>query len=96
MPKLLLILLVALGGAAIWRRKEIRSDAERASQALAGAADTATSRIRPNATDDAPAHDDAGSSGDTDEGAEAAAADEAAGTDDTDVDDGAETATPAG
>jgi hypothetical protein len=48
MPRLLLILLVALGGAAIWRRKEIRNDADRASKALADAAESATSRIRPS------------------------------------------------
>lgn len=35
MPRLLLLLLAALGGAAIWRRREIRNDAERASKATA-------------------------------------------------------------
>ncbi len=47
MPRLLLILLLALGGAAMCRGKEIRSDADRASKALAGAAEAAKSRIRP-------------------------------------------------
>jgi len=47
MPRLLLVLLAALAGVAIWRRKEIRNDADRASKALAGAAETAKSRIRP-------------------------------------------------
>jgi len=51
MPRLLLILLAALGGAAIWRRKEIRDDADRASKALAGAAGTAKSRVRPGDAD---------------------------------------------
>lgn len=52
MPKLLLLVIAALGGAAIWRRREIRNDAERASKALAGAAGSARSRIRPNNGDD--------------------------------------------
>lgn len=48
MYRLLAIVTAGLVGAAIWRRKEIRSDAERASKALAGAATSARSRIRPD------------------------------------------------
>lgn len=84
MPRLLLILLVALGAAAIWRRKELRNDAERASKVVAGAADSATSRLRPDSTD----------TGD-DADADASAADDEESADASDDDDSVEEASPA-
>ena len=70
MPRLLLLLLVALGGAAIWRRREIRNDADRASKAIAGAAGAAKSKIRPigeseETTDDGESDDGADATGET-------------------------------
>ena len=46
MNRLLVIGVAAIAGAAIWRRREIRSDAERASKAIADATNSARSRIR--------------------------------------------------
>lgn len=40
------VVMAALAGVAIWRRREIRGDAERASKAIAGAASSTRSRIR--------------------------------------------------
>ena len=46
MYRVLAVVVIALAGAAIWRRRELRSDAERASKAIAGAAGSARSRIQ--------------------------------------------------
>jgi hypothetical protein len=51
MYKLFAVALAGVAGAAIWRRKELRSDAERASKATLGAARSARSRLG-TATDD--------------------------------------------
>jgi hypothetical protein len=51
MYKLLAVAVAGVAGAAIWRRKELRSDAERASKATVGAARSARSRLG-TATDD--------------------------------------------
>ncbi|MBV1892468.1 MAG: hypothetical protein KUG57_00380 [Ilumatobacteraceae bacterium] len=45
MKKLLLVVVAALGGLAFWRRNELRGDAERASNAVAGAATAARSKM---------------------------------------------------
>lgn len=46
MYRLLAVAVAAIAGAAIWRRREIRSDAKRASEAIAGVASSARSRIQ--------------------------------------------------
>ena len=68
MNRLLAIGIAAIAGAAIWRRREIKSDAERASKAIVNASNSARSRIGSgNADAD---DDDAGeSTEDTDAGA---------------------------
>lgn len=53
MYKLLIVLIVGVLGGAIWRRDELRSDADRASKAIKNAASEARSRIRPESADDA-------------------------------------------
>lgn len=45
MPRLLIALLVAFGIAAIWRRRELRNDTDRASKAIVNAASAARSRL---------------------------------------------------
>ena len=49
MYRLLAIVVAAIAGAAFWRRREIRTDAERASKAIGDAAVSARSRMRPGA-----------------------------------------------
>jgi len=56
MYRLFLALLVALGIATIWRRRELRNDTDRASKAIMNAASVARSRIA--ASDDEPVPSD--------------------------------------
>ena len=58
MNRLLVIGIAAIGGAAIWRRREIKSDAERASKAVVNATNSARSRIGSDNAD----NDEAGES----------------------------------
>jgi hypothetical protein len=58
MNRLLAIGIAAIAGAAIWRRREIKSDAERASKAIVSATTSARSRIGSGNADD----DEAGES----------------------------------
>lgn len=51
MFRILAIVAAAFAGAAIWRRHEIRSDAERASKAITSAASSARQRIQPGSED---------------------------------------------
>ncbi len=52
MNKLLVIVIAGIAGAAVWRRKDVRDGAGKASQAVAGAADSARSRLRPGQDDE--------------------------------------------
>ena len=64
MPRFLIALLVAFGIAAVWRRKELRNDTDRASKAIVNAASTARSRMG-GVDDEADTADgDAGDAGD--------------------------------
>ncbi len=53
MYKLLPVAIAGVAGAVIWRRKELRSDAERASKATLGAARSARSRLGTSTDDEA-------------------------------------------
>lgn len=58
MFRLFAVVAAAIAGAAIWRRREIRSDAKRATKALSDAAGSARSRIRPDSDSDSDADAD--------------------------------------
>ena len=51
MKKIILVLVVVVVGLAIWRRNELRSDADRASKAVSGAATAARNKMPSSAMD---------------------------------------------
>lgn len=79
------VVAAAIAGAAIWRRREIRSNAERATKALSDAAGSARSRIRPDSDSDADADLEAGAT----EGGDASEPDDGDAAADADVADSA-------
>lgn len=85
MFRLFAVVAAAIAGAAIWRRREIRSDAKRATKALSDAAGSARSRIRPDSDSDADADLEAGAT----EGGDASEPDDGDAAADADVADSA-------
>lgn len=85
MFRLFAVVAAAIAGAAIWRRREIRSNAERATKALSDAAGSARSRIRPDSDSDADADLEAGAT----EGGDASEPDDGDAAADADVADSA-------
>jgi hypothetical protein len=61
MKKLILVLVAVVVGLAIWRRNEFRSDADRASKAVSGAATSARNKMPSSSSDAADAVSDAAS-----------------------------------
>jgi hypothetical protein len=59
MYRLLLVVGAALVGAAIWRRRELRNDADRASAAISDAANAARARVNRSSDTTADAVEDA-------------------------------------